>query len=66
MTDGFWTGGTGALQSGLRETYDALLDDLRSRLGECTDEELAEFESEIEQVEAEYKAKLEEARNHLY
>lgn len=66
MENGFWTGGMGAYQSGLRETYDALLDDLRSRLGECTAEERADFEAEIEQVEVEYKAKLQEARNHLY
>lgn len=66
MTNGFWADGMGAYQAGLRETYDALLDDLRSQLGECTDEERAEFESEIEQVEAEYRDKLEKARNHLY
>lgn len=66
MTDAFWTGGMAAFDAGLRETYSSLLSDLRSQLDHCTEEERAAFELEIEEVEAEYKTKLEEAGNHLY
>ncbi|TWU42463.1 hypothetical protein [Novipirellula artificiosorum] len=67
MTHSFWTGGSDAYKSGVHAQYRALLRDLRSKLTECPDEsQRREYEFEISQIEAEYKAKLKETKKLLF
>ena len=67
MTDSFWTGGPDAYEEGLREQYDGLLRELRSRLQSCSDDsQRAQCESEIARMEAEYKSKLKEIGKLLF
>ena len=61
MADSFWTGGPDAYAEGLKQHYEALLQELHRRLGDCQDESLChEIELEIANTKAVYKEKLRE------
>lgn len=56
MKDAFWAGGRQAYEAGLRE-LSALIEDLRQRLGECTDaDERKQLELQLSDAKASHDA----------